>query len=291
MNMSSVTAEGFDKPYNFDFQPYAVFGNRTPVLRGFYLGYDIGVSRPADHEVNLVQVLAGGHSEDLSPSADLPPSNLPDGKLWSLLQDAEPEDEKFYYKVSHSLIESRWARRFQIRDVGCVGECVQPLPNFSSGPLGSLFPPVFALVGFELFFTGDRDYKLDRIGVWFDQGNDLHVALGDAAANETFGYLVDFVVIPTRDLNVYTESAQGTANGGVRFPTKVRSKMDFLIRGWEFNFRQSERRIRDIGVFPDQDNLDVSVIYADNSSDDPFDWRVDYGYVSPKVLTTARRSA
>jgi hypothetical protein len=138
------------------------------------------------------------------------------------------------------------------------------------------------LVGFELFFTGARDHNLDRIGVWFDQGNDLHVVLRDKSGDDTFGYLVDFVVIRPIGLDVYRDSASGTANG------RGRANMDFILRGWEFNFRSDDHRIRDFGVVPNQDNLNVSVIYADKGSDDSFDWRIDYAHVRNRVLAPPR---
>lgn len=77
--MASVTAEGFAKPFELGFQFYPQFGSQVPALRGFYLAYDLGDPSPGDHQINLIQVLAGDQSEDLSPNADLQPSNIPDG--------------------------------------------------------------------------------------------------------------------------------------------------------------------------------------------------------------------
>ena len=218
--MASVTAEGFAKPFDLDGQFYPAFGSRVPALRSFYLGYDIGDPTPADHEIALIEVLVGGQSQDLSPNADLAPTNLPDGRLDVSLQDADTKDEKFFYTVSHSLLDIPGVRRFQFRDVGCVGECVQklPIPSSGTGP-ANLFPPIIALVGFKLQFIGGRDKELDRIGIWF-HGNDLHVAIHNKKAtslDDTFGYLVDFVVIPTAILNV----SSGIEHGKSQWQKKI----------------------------------------------------------------------
>jgi hypothetical protein len=291
--MSTVTTDGITKAFEF-LKPYTAFGSHIPALNGFYLQH---ITPPIhDHRVNYIQVLPGGHSQDLSPTnADLNPSNIPDGNVWVVLQDKDPKNEPFYYKVSHALLENPRIGRFQIRDVGCTGECIQPLPNFSAGPQGTLFPPLFALVGFEMFFIGGRDFQLERIGVWFDQGNDLHVALDDSTGKETFGYLVDFVVIPTFGMNVFKDTSHGSASagGGDEFeitpPQGIDlQQMDFIIRGWQFKFTNGKHNIRDIGVFDlceprNGNNRKVQVCYGDKTENDPFEYSIDYGFISSKV--------
>ena len=280
--MASVTVDGFAEPFDPDSQPYVVFGSRVPALRSFYLAFDIGDPTPADHQINLIQVLSGGESQDLSPTADLNPANIPDGRLDVTLQDDDPKGEEFFYKVSHSLLDSPGVRRFQFRDVGCVGQCVQslPIPSLGTSP-ANLFPPIIALVGFKLFFTGARDHELDRIGVWF-RGNDLHVAMRDANGDDTFGYLVDFVVIPTAGLNVSSGMIRGDARGGRTIGLPGPSNTDFLLTGWEFNFVRGEHEIRELGVLRSGDN--VTLLYADKNADDLFRWRVEFAHVGRRVL-------
>lgn len=118
--MASVTVDGFAKPFDPDGQLYPAFGGRVPALRSFYLAYDVADPTPADHEINLIEVLVGGQSQDLSPTSDLNPSNLPDGRLEVALQDAHPKDEEFYYKVSHSLLDSLGARRFNLETLAAL---------------------------------------------------------------------------------------------------------------------------------------------------------------------------
>jgi hypothetical protein len=280
--MASVTVDGLAKPFDPDGQFYPPFGSRVPALRGFYLAYDIGDPTPADHEINLIQVLAGGQSQDLSPTADLNPADISDGRLDVTLQDADSEDEVFFYKISHSLLDVPGASRFQFRDVGCVGQCVQTLPIPSSGPgPGNLFPPIIALVGFKLFFTGAREQELDRIGVWF-RGNDLHVALRDKNGDDTFGYLVDFVVIPTGLLNVSSGILRGNARGGREINIPSPANTDFLLTGWAFNFVDGDHEIRDLGALRSGD--DVTVFYGDKNADDLFDWRIEWAHVGRRVF-------
>ena len=284
--MAVVQAEGFTRPFDPDGEAYPVFGTRVPALRSFYLGFDVGDASPGDHEIVLMQVLVGGRSEDLSPTADLNPSNIPEGRIQVALQDADPGGEEFFYRVSHAVLNIPGARRYQIRDVGCVDSCVRSLPPaiFSNGGHPAAGDPLVALVGFKLFFTGNREHELDRVGVWF-RGNNLHVAMRDKNGDDTFGYLVDFVVIPTLGLNVSSGIQRGSARGGetVSFPTP--SRMDFLLTGWALNYASGDHEIRDLGVDRRGDNF--TVFYSDKNGDDRFDWRVEWAHVGPQVLAPA----
>lgn len=279
--MAVVSAQGTTVPFTPGGKPYPAFGNLVPVLRSFRLTYP----HPHDHEMALIQVLVGGNSQDLTPNAALNPANIPDGRLEVTFQDANPSGEEFGYLVSHSTLRVRGARRFQIRDLGCVNECVRELPSevFGSGPLQPLSQqPLLALVGFKLFFTGGRDRELDRIGVWF-RDNELHVALRDRSGDETFGYLVDFVAIPTTGLNVNTDIETDTSNTlqTIPFPTPPRAHS--LLTGWMFNFRgRIDRRILDLGVVRRKD--DFTVMYSDASGGETFDWRVEWAHVAPMVI-------
>ena len=273
--MAIVTAQGTAKPFDPDGEAYPVFGARAPALHSFRLTYPA----PNDHQVALVQVLAGGDSEDLSPNAELEPADIPDGRLHVLLQDAQPAGEEFGYLVSHSALTISGARRFQIRDVGCVGKCVRTLP-LSPVVGGS----VLALVGFRLFFTGTRDHELDRVGVWF-RGNDLHVAMRDANGGDTFGYLVDFVVIPRVGLNVSTGIERGSASGLQTIPFPTPARAHFLLTGWAFNFQKDDQEILDLGVIRGEN--DFTVFYGDNGGGDRFDWRVEWAHVAPQVVEPA----
>ncbi|MCB0187560.1 MAG: hypothetical protein KDE31_25000, partial [Caldilineaceae bacterium] len=201
--MPVVSAGGITVPFSPGGEPYPQFGNLMPALRGFGLTYS--TAAPLDHKINLIQVLVGGNSQDLTPNAALNPASIPDGRLEVALQDVSPFGEEFSYLISHSTLRFPAIRRFQIRDLGCVGQCSRPLPPevFNSGLTPPVEQPLFALVGFRLFFTGGRDRELDRIGVWFEN-DELHVALRDSSGGEPFGYLVDFVAIPTTLLNVAT---------------------------------------------------------------------------------------
>lgn len=277
-NMAVVSAHGIATPFE-EGVTYPVFGTLAPALHSFRLTH----LAPNEREVALIQVLAGGNSEDLSPHADLNPTNVPDGKLEVLLQDANPAGEEFGYFVSHSLLNIPGARRYQIRDVGCVGMCVRelPLPGFRP-PIG--VRPLIALVGFKLFFIGGVDKELDRVGVWF-RDNNLHVALRDANSGDTFAYLVDFIVIPTTGMNVSSGIERGSAAGLQTIPFPTPSRAHWLLTGWAFNFKKDDQEILDLGII--RRNNDFTVFYGDNGGGDQFDWRVEWAHIAPQVFAPA----
>lgn len=289
--MAFVSAQGIATPIpeddepDEDGEPYAAFGNRVPALRGFRLTFPSG----RDREIVLIQVLAGGTAQDVSPNAQGQPTNFPDGQLHVRLQDADPAGESFGFNVSHSVLRNSGARRYQIRDVGCAGACTRKLPAQVMGggfpnpaPPGGL-KPVIALVGFKLFFTGAREHELDRVGVWFT-GDELNLALRDESVGltDTFGYLVDFVVIPTVGLNVTRGIERGSARGLETVPFPTPSRADFVLTGWAFNFRPGDREILDIGVLRSSNAF--TVFYADNGGGEEFDWRVEWAHIAPMVF-------
>jgi len=280
--MAIVSARGEAEPFDADGQPYGAFGKGTPALRGFRLTFPPSRQR----ELVLIQVLPGGDAIDLTPNAQNQPSTIPDGRLQVALQDANPTGEEFRYNVSHSVMQIPGARRYQIRDVGCAGECSRTLPNeiFGTGlPRLQDQNPVIALVGFKLFFIGNRQHEIDRIGVLFD-GHELKLRLRDQSVNlaDTFGYLVDFVVIPSVGFNVSTGVMRGTAAGIQTVPLPSPSHANFMITGWTFNFQAGDREILDIGVLRGADTL--SVFYGDNGGGEVFDWRVSWAHIAPRVL-------
>ena len=101
--MAVVMAEGFATPFDPNGEAYPAFGNRVPALRGFYLGYDVGIANPSDPEIVLIQVLVGGESEDLSPNAANQPARVPDGRIEVAMQDANAEGEEFFYNSPYAV--------------------------------------------------------------------------------------------------------------------------------------------------------------------------------------------
>jgi len=280
--MAVVSADGEAKPFDADGQSYAFFGQRVPVLRSFYLAYDIADSTPNDHELLSIGVMVGGTSTDLSPNVNFQPANIPDGRLEVALQDESPAGEVFSYKVSHSTLAMPAARRFQIRQVGNVKEVIRTLPAEIFGNRPELGEPLLALVGFRLFFNLGRDHELQRIGIWF-RGHDLHVVFEDANPNPPFDYsfLVDFVVIPPRpDIWVFRGVESGTAIGGGRVPVPLQSRAHLLLTGWSLNFENGEHRIREIGV--DRQGENFVPLYADENADDPISWRIEWAQIAPQ---------
>src|SRR4051812_25273348 len=111
--MAVVTGQGSATPFDPAGEIYPSFGALTPALHSFRLTFPA----PNDHEIALIQILAGGASDDLSPDADFEPASVPDGRLHIAFQDANPSGEEFGYIVSHSTLNIPGIRRFQIRDV------------------------------------------------------------------------------------------------------------------------------------------------------------------------------
>jgi hypothetical protein len=293
--MAVVTHNGWAEPFDADGQPGTAFGAFTPALRGFRLQFPWG----RDKELVLIQVLAGGHAEDVNPLLSSPgdppapvevqPVNVPDGRLQVALQDGDPSGEEFHYDVSHSVMNVSGAR-YQIRDAGCVGQCERRLPQSILGGVGPRPPgtqPLIALVGFKLFFLANRQHELDRIGVWFT-GDELNVALRDESLGltDTFAYVVDFVVIPTFGLNVSTGVLRGTARAFETVPLVTPPRANFMLTGWAFNFQPGDREIHDIGVLKSRDAF--TVFYGDNGGGEPFDWRISWAHVAPQVFAQAQ---
>jgi hypothetical protein len=287
--MGVVSAADLATPFHPE--PYPAVAPRVPVLRSFYLGYDVGDATPGDHQILHMQVMVGGGSHDLSPLVNFPPANIPDGRLNVALQDADASDDEFFYRVSHSTLSLPGVRRYQIRQAGNVGEATRKLPHeiFPNGgvhqpPLGK---PVLALVGFRLFFGLNRNHELDRVGIWF-RDDELHTVLQDQNVNpasDDYSFLVDFVVIPVGPgMTVSRGIERGTATGGerVHFPTP--SRAHFLLTGWALNFKNGDHEIREIGV--DRQGDDFVVFYADKNADDPFDWRVEWAHIGKQVVSS-----
>ncbi|WP_448640258.1 hypothetical protein [Geodermatophilus sp. URMC 63] len=272
------TFEGFAFPFDQDGQQFTVLNiGAMPALRGFRFVYDTS----ADRHLSLIQLLVGGRSRDLSPNADLDPSNLRNGRMRVSMQDESPSGERFRYLVSHSLLTIPGARRFQIRDLGCVGSCERRLPSEVTSGGNQLL----VLTGFKLFFSGG-DHHVDRIGVWFRGGDTLHTRLSDKKSDDTFGYLIDFIAIPTAGLiegsDYDTGIARGTSTGGVQphdEPLPIPDGAERMLTGWELNFANADHHIRDIGAVLSESEGRLTVMYADRDFDDDYSYRVEWAYI------------
>src|SRR5882762_1157079 len=127
--MATTSTEGFARGFA---QPsYAMFGGDIPVLNSFYFAFNLGETGNTDNHLNSIAMLPGGPSLDLSPNADLSPSQVEDGKLVVGFQDDDPtsDDDDYFFRFAHAVLPNNAATRFQFRDVGCTGECRQPLPS------------------------------------------------------------------------------------------------------------------------------------------------------------------
>lgn len=279
--MSVLNREGFAK--GFVDQQYGAFAGRVPLLSSFYFGYGVG-GPSVDNHLNSIMVLPGGSSQDLTPSADLTPTRVPDGRVQLMYRDKSPRSAKdeYFYQITHAFLAAT-VNRYQIRDVGCRGKCQREiqLPGSNSpGPV--LGPSVLVLCGFKLFFTGNRDHHIDQIQVAIDDENKLTISFNDKNDDDVFGYLVDFARISGPGLNISKDEASGTARAGARVPLTRPSHAEFVLRGFNFDFRNKDHHIRDIGVVRKGSRMEV--YFGDVNGDDTFDWNVSWAHVGPMVI-------
>jgi hypothetical protein len=279
--MARTSTEGTAK--GFAERDYTEFGSRVPVLRSFYFSFNHNQTGDTDNHLNSAMLLPGGRSRDLSPDAENQPADVDDGRLQVMYrdQDASGSRDDYFFRAEHVMVAGTLARRFQIRDVGCKGECRRPLPQSVFGPIGAPFQGVLALTGFKVFFTGNRDHHVDEIGVSFDD-RDLVVTFNDKDDNDVFGYLVDFVRLSRVGQNITTGRSNGTTANGSDFPLPLPAGAEWVLRGFHFDFHDDDHHIRDVGVL--RGGVNVKVIYADKNADDVFSWRIDWAHVSPQVV-------
>jgi hypothetical protein len=287
-----ATVEGTTKGYEFQRQ-YPGLGDGTPLLSNFYFGFGVGEADPPDNHILALEVLPGGQSDDLTPTADLSPANVPEGLIDLLFRDEDPtsSDDEYYYQITHYGFGS--VARYQMRDVGGRYEIDRTLP---SSIIGQVYGPVarhfFALCGFKLFFIGDEDHHVSRIAVRESAGH-LVTSLSDASKH-TFGYLVDFALVPGAPnsevavLNRVTFGEQsGSGRGGDRIQLPVPSKRRMILRGFDFEFSgtNKDNHIRDVGIVSNDGYLEIFFGDAEPSTPaDQFNWTVEWAIIGPPLV-------
>jgi hypothetical protein len=285
--MTTSTLEGFAT--GFADRSYPNIAGGVPVLTSFYFGFGVG-GRPVDNHLNSMMVLPGGRSVDVTPNADLQPSNIGDGRAQLLFRDEDPSDDKdeYFFHIGHLVLNDQFARRFQLRDVGGTGEIRRRLPQAVLGPsggpgVGAAVPgSILALAGFKLFFTGGRDHQVDEIAVLLEDDGDLVVAFNDRNDDDVFGYLVDLVRIPRLGMTVIPGESSGSAEGGERVTLARPGHTDLVLRGFRFDFRSGDHDLRDIGVVRRGDRLEI--FFGDEEGNDRFDWIVRWAHIGPQVF-------
>ena len=128
---------------------------------------------------------------------------------------------------------------------------------------------VFVLRGFDIAYRGG-DHHLDQIAV-FERNGRLTVALNDQNDDDLTQFQVHYAYIP-RSRFAVVSTRSGVDKEGKRVPIEAGTP---VIRGFNLDFRSSDRHIRELGVR--MGNARLEVYYNDNSKDDPFAWNVEYG--------------
>jgi hypothetical protein len=249
----------------------------VPLLSSFYFRFVTdSLTAQVDNHLNIVRMMPPGSKQDLSPSAQLPLSVVENGKIALEFADRKLDDEKdnYFYKVAHDLYDGR---RYQIRDVGCIGTCERVIPLSEKDFASS----IFALVGFQVYFTGGRDHQIDEIAIFEDNSN-LVVKFNDRNDDDVFGYIVDFAMVSTTGQRVQTGEFSGESRGGARIPLSGENK---VIRGFHFDYKFRDHHLREMGVLSNPDNLEV--YFGDQNGDDPFKYTVKWAQVTSDFIGSA----
>jgi hypothetical protein len=235
--------EGFDNG-GFAFRDFSYTG--VPLLDSFYFQYT-----SKDH--HLTQIL-------IRPDAE--PNRMQLG-----FHDKNSDDD-YYFKVMHRMVADPRVQRFSRGLDLCTGSCTREITK----PEGDF---VFVLTGFQLSFTGGRDHHINQVGILETDGN-LTVRFNDKNFDDNFVWSVQYAYLP-RDLFVTTGSSSGSGDqgGARRFVPSGPS----VIRGFRFDFQDSDHHVRDIGVTTPDDGR-IEVFYEDKNGDDAFDWIVRWGVLS-----------
>jgi hypothetical protein len=280
MAMSIATIEGFAR--GFVDAPYPGSELGVAGLNGFYFGYGVG-GPPVDNHLQYVMIAPGGPSIDLTPGADLGPLGAGPGRISLGYRDEDHDSSKdrYFYRTSHTMLSSNIARRYQVRDLGVVGSDTRPLPPELRAANPRLRKPVVAIAGFRMFFIGNRDHHIDRLAVTVNEDETYTVAFHDKKPDDVFAYAIDFVRIGGFLLDYRLREVSGSAKGYDIVDIGPDSGRDFVLRGFDFDFRYGDHHMREIGVLRVGSNLQV--IYGDKNGDDRFDYTVKWAEVGTRL--------
>lgn len=270
VQMSSIELSGFGSRTIHPI--YEGVDQGIPLLKRFYFLFTRSNGGAIDHHINQIMVQPNGPFTDLAPNADpnVGGTNPDEGKIRLSYQDKAGNDE-YFFSVSHETVHG--PTRFRMRDVGAVGEIVRPLPPPPSANM------TFVIIGFQLFFTGNRDHHIDEVGI-FQQGNLLTVRFNDRNDDDTFAYVVDYTWLD-QNLTIATGQNNGLAHGGESVPVPTLGTK--LLRGFLLNFTNSDHELRDIGILLTSSSIDV--FYGDRNADDRFSWTVRWASLRPQLPT------
>ncbi|HEV2851638.1 MAG TPA: hypothetical protein VHC97_02425 [Thermoanaerobaculia bacterium] len=187
-------------------------------------------------------------------------------------------DDEYFYRISHLSVDNSRIQSVR-RDLDICsdrGKCTVHLNK----PAGDF---VFVLVGFQLSFRG-TDHHIDEVGILENNG-DLTVFFNDKNDDDIFIWSIQFAWVP-RDsiLQLGESSGAGDRKGASRTIPHGSS----VIRGFKFNFRDSDHHIRATSVLTPDGR--VEVLYTDQNGDDPFDWQVRWAILpTPPPRLTVRK--
>jgi hypothetical protein len=270
---------------------------QVPLLSSFRFGFwkeiiPDQLSDPKDNEIQSIQILPGGQFTDLSPNVTPIPTPIANDKIYLAYTDKTPTDintDRYYYYVKHILKSKSEAKRFQIRAKGVKGRHTQqlpPRPPFQHG--GDIFGSVFVLCGFKLIFTGGGDKRIDNIGIYVDAGN-LIVEFNDKNDDDFFDYIIDYAWVSRAAQNVRLGEESGSGRP-IFSEANYELKGEKLIRGFRFDFKQSDKQLHNIGISTSENGMFISfgdedqVGVFDEFPAPNYDYMVQWATITPLVL-------
>jgi hypothetical protein len=142
----------------------------------------------------------------------------------------------------------------------CRGSCSTPVQV----PAGH----TFVLRGFDMRFLSS-DHHIRTLGIEH-ASNQLRIYMSDKNGDDAFAYRIRFAILPNSYFSAISQSS-GIAAGVAQ--TSMFSGRT-VIRGFMFNFNNSDHHISRIRIAPDSGTLRVA--YHGKNADDPFSWRVHW---------------
>lgn len=190
-------------------------------------------------------------------------SHRPDKDQATISYADKNSDDQYSYSVSFLPYSFTTYGNFARKGL-CKGSCTFQIPTPSS-----LSGQVFVLAGFEIQYLGG-DHHIDQLQI-VERNGSVTAALNDQNDDDAFSVEIVYGYVP-RSLFSTVSAMNGAVHGVVH--NQIGSGTA-VIRGFNFDFRNNDHHIKDLGVeMPG--NGDLAVHYADQNGDDQYNYRVEY---------------
>jgi hypothetical protein len=228
----------------------------VPLLKSFFFNFGSG----EDHHIQHVSVY--------------PETN---GKITLAFEDNDGNDE-FFYNIEYEATAAPGTAIGSTSDV-CRGTCP---PKAISGP-SPASDYVFVLRGFRIYYTGD-DHHIDEVALYESNGQ-LNVRFNDKNNDDFFTWYARWAWVPRdRFTTVGTVSGYSCDTDDTCFSdSKSVPAGHAVIRGFRFDFTQSDHHLGQLGVFT-RNNGVIEAYFGDKNGDDEFYWFAQYAVLAPTII-------